>query len=158
MLKLFHSPGACSLAAHVLLEEIGAPYEAVRVDLRTGQQRTPEYLRTNWKGKVPALALDDGQILTENGAILPYLADLHPEKNLLPPSTDPLGRARAQEWLAWCASSVQASFGPMFRPSRYHEDEARVKELARGVVQEQFDQLNACLKDRAFALGDRFSV
>src|SRR6476620_5904793 len=56
MLKLFHSPGACSLAPHVLLEEIGAPYEAVRVDLRTGQQRTPEYLRTNWKGKVPALA------------------------------------------------------------------------------------------------------
>jgi glutathione S-transferase len=158
MLKLYFSPGACSLAPHILLEEIGQPYEVQKVDLKTGEQRSPEYAKVNWKGKVPALQLDDGQILTENVAILPYLAERHPERGLI--ATDVLGRARAFEWLGWCASTVHASFWPVFRPTNYCDEEAapRVKAIALETLQRHFDKIDELLRGRSHPLGDRFGV
>ena len=83
MLKLFYAPGSCALASHVALEEVGAEYEAVRVDLRANDQRKPEYLAINPKGRVPALVTDKG-VLTENPAILAFVAQSFPEARLAP--------------------------------------------------------------------------
>src|SRR5215471_12924986 len=111
-MKLYFSNGACSLASHIVLEEAGAKYEAVKVNLRDGEQRKPEYLKINWKGKVPALQLDGGQVITENPVIHAWVADAHPRAGLLAPVGE-LARARALEWTAWCASYVQPAFAPL---------------------------------------------
>src|SRR3954454_12737521 len=100
-LKLYYSPGACSLAPHIGLEEDGVAYEPVKVALAKGEQRTPEYLAINPKGRVPVLAEVDC-VLTENAGILPYVAHLFPEARLCPP--EPREAARAAEWIGWIAS------------------------------------------------------
>ena len=127
-MKLYYSPGACSLATHIVLEEAGAPYEAVKLNLREGEQRKPEYLKLNWKSKVPALQLDSGEVLTENPVIMAYVADQNAPGKLLAGVGD-LRRARAQEWLAWCASFVQPAFGPLFGPQRFADDPAALATL-----------------------------
>src|SRR5947209_7649496 len=116
-MKLHFAPGACSLASHIVLEESGARYEAAKVNLREGEQRKPEYLKINPKGKVPALVLDDGQVLTENPVIQAYVADANPQSKLLAPAGQ-LARWRALEWTAWCASGIQPAFGPLFMAGR----------------------------------------
>lgn len=102
MLKLFYSPGACSLASHVALEEAGAAFETQRVDLREGAQRGPDYLALNPKGKVPALATDKG-VLTENPAILGYVARSFPEAGLAP--DDSFAWSEVQAFNAFLASA-----------------------------------------------------
>src|SRR3954470_172960 len=114
-LKLYYSPGACSLAPHVALEEIGIAYEPVKVALAKGEQRTPEYLAINPKGRVPALAEDDG-VLTENAAILPYIAQRLPEARLWP--SDPREAARAAEWIGWIATAGPIASPPVRPPGR----------------------------------------
>src|SRR3954463_1080384 len=116
-MKLYSSSGSCSLASHQILEESGAKFEAQRLNLREGDQRKPEYLKLNPKGKVPTLELDDGTVITENPAIISWIADSHPQANLLAKPGE-LQRAKAQEWLAWCASAVHPSFGVLFGASR----------------------------------------
>src|SRR5918912_4261062 len=101
MLKLYYSPGACSLAPHVALEEVGVPFEPVKVALAKGEQRTPEYLALNPKGRVPVL-VEDGWVLTENAAILPYIAQRFGGGKLWP--SDPKEAARVAEWIGWVAS------------------------------------------------------
>ena len=93
-LKLYYSPGACSLAPHIALEEVGIAYEPVKVALAKGEQRTPEYLAINRKGRVPVLAEDDW-VLTENAAILPYVAQRYPEARLWPSDKREAARADA---------------------------------------------------------------
>jgi glutathione S-transferase len=88
MLKLYYSPGACALASHIALEEAHADYELVRIDLSKGEQRTPAYLAVNPAGVTPALVTDEG-VLTENLAIMWYVAATHPEAGLLPPADAP---------------------------------------------------------------------
>ncbi len=140
------------MAAHIALEEVGAKFEAVRLDLRQGEQNKPEFLAINPKHKVPTLVLDDGKVLTENPAIICYAADTHPQAKLLAPVGD-FARAKAQEWLAWSASAVHVSFGPLFGAmSKGGADEA-----TRAVTQTNIDRYDQWLHG-TFVLGDQFSV
>jgi glutathione S-transferase len=125
-LKLYYSPGACSLAPHVALEEVGVDYEPVKVALAKGEQRTPEYLALNPKGRVPVLA-EDGWVLTENAAILPYIAQRFPDAALWP--ADPREAARCAEWIGWIASTVHVSYAHVRRPERYATDPKAIEDV-----------------------------
>ena len=127
-LKLYYSPGACSLASHIALEEAGAVYEPVLTKLSDGAQRTPEFLRLNPKGRVPVLA-DGDFVVTENPAILRYVARAHPAVRLWP--DDPREEARCAEWLAWCSSGIHVTYAHTRRPERYADDEAAKAEVVR---------------------------
>lgn len=156
---LFFSPGACSLAPHIVLEELGLPYEARRTVVAEGAQLKPEFLAVNPRARVPALVIRDAQgtrTLTEVSAILFYLAGLKPEAKLLPSGGEPL--ARAVEWLSWLGSSVHAhAFAQAFKPARFLADtgqhpalQARGRELLNGY----FADLQERLPEQGFALGD----
>jgi glutathione S-transferase len=119
MLTLFYAPGACSIAPHIVLEEGGEKYEAKRVDLAKGEQRTPEYMKIHPLGRVPALKLDDGSPLAENTAILPFLGKRF---GLWP--TDPVKEARALSVIGFFASTVHPAHAHIGRPERYTEDKA----------------------------------
>ena len=119
MLTLYYCPGACSMAAHIALEEGGEKYESRKINLAQGEQRTPEYLKINPHGRVPALGLDNGEVLTENAAILPYLGKRF---RLWP--TDPLAEARALSLVGFFASSVHPAHAHVGRPERYSADPA----------------------------------
>ena len=124
MMTLYFSPGACSLASHIGLEESGAAYEAKPVLLAKQQQRTEGYLKINPRGKVPSLDAD-GKILVENTAILTYLARRFPEKKLMP--SDPLEEARCIATMCWFSSIVHPSFQRCMRPERFADGEAAVE-------------------------------
>ena len=128
MLKLFYSPGSCALASHIALEEAGADYESVQLDFRASEQRKPEYLKVNPRGRVPTLVVD-GQPVTEVLAILTYLAHRYPHSELLP-LADPLKLAKAYEVMSWFASTVHVAFAQIARPERYADDEAIKAALA----------------------------
>jgi glutathione S-transferase len=115
MYILYYSPGACSTAAHVLLEECGADYEVKRVALAKGEQRTEEYRKINPHGKVPALAVN-GKVITQNVAILPYIAGQFSDAKLVP--TDPVDFANCVEFVGWLASTVHPAFGLALHPER----------------------------------------
>lgn len=155
---LYYAPGACSLAVHVVLEEVGAPYEAVRLDLARGDQREPAYLAINERGRVPALAEGD-LVLTEVQAILRHLARAHPEARLWPETAR--DRALADEWLAWLATSHHPAYAHVRRPGRYASDADAFPDIrARGA--ETFGDLCTMTEVRlsggGWALGDRYSV
>ena len=127
MLTLYYAPGACSMASHIALEETGAAYQTQLVGLAQGEQTKPEYLnKVNPRGKVPALQTDDG-ILTENVAILTYLARTFPDAKLLP--TDPLGTARALSHMAYLSNTVHPAFTHIMRPGRFATDESAHENL-----------------------------
>jgi glutathione S-transferase len=126
-LKLFYSPGACSLAPHIVLEEIGTEWEPVRVSLKEGAQRRPEYLAINPKGRVPALATERG-VLTENPAILAYLAQAFPEAGLAPVN-DPFAFAQVNSFNCWISSSLHPAFAHAFRPERFGEGEEAARAM-----------------------------
>lgn len=130
MLKLFYSPGACSLASHIALEEAGAPYELVRLNFKADDQRKPEYLKVNPKGRVPALVTDRG-ILTESPAILAYIAQTFPAAKLAP--TDAFDFARAQAFNSYLCSTVHVSHAHRVRGNRWVDDPAALKEMQRKV-------------------------
>ncbi|KQT49207.1 glutathione S-transferase [Methylobacterium sp. Leaf456] len=117
---LYYAPGACSLAVHIALEEIGAPYETARLDLAKGDQRAPEFLSVNERGRVPAL-YEDGWVLTEVSAILRHLARAHPEAGLMPEELRHV--AIADEWLGWLATAHGVAYAQVRRPERYAADE-----------------------------------
>jgi glutathione S-transferase len=154
MLTLYFSPGACSMAAHALLEEIGKPYEAKPVALRKGQQRTPDYLKINPAGKVPVLAID-GKPLTENVAILSYLGRKFPEAKLWPGGSIDAD-AEVLSLLAWLATSVHPCFGRMFGPQRTCDmpgsEESTVR-IARGETERNFAIIDARLAGKDWAFG-----
>lgn len=158
MLKFFYNPGSCSLASHIALEESGLAYEPVLVSLPKGENATPEYLAINPLRRVPALAVDDA-ILTENVAILTYVAGLVPEQALLPAGG--LERARAYEWLSLCSSTLHVAFRTMFRPGRFVESaDAQAQLTAAGLVHltEVLEHVDRRLAGRPFALGERYSL
>ncbi len=119
MLTLYYSPGACSMAAHIILEESGEKYQPQKIDTSKGEQRTPEYLKINPMGRVPALKLDDGSPLTENTAILPYLGKRF---NVWP--TDPVAEAKAHSLIGFLAASAHPAHAHFNRPERYATDQA----------------------------------
>jgi len=160
MLKLFYSPGACSLASHIALEEAGADYEAVRVDLKAGEQNKPEYRKLNPKGRVPALATDRG-VLTESPVILGYIAQTHPAAKLAP-NDDSFAFGDMQAFNMFLATSVHVAFAHAFRPERYVKGEAGVaaaKAKVPEALDEYFEQVEARLSDgRPFVHGDAYTV
>jgi glutathione S-transferase len=157
-MKLFYAPGACSLAAHIVLEEIGAPFEGIRLNLIEGEQRRPDYLAINPKGRVPALATTDS-VLTESPAILIHLADAYPTLALLPAA--PWARAQAISFLAWCSGTVHGlAFAGVFRPARFSADEtahAAIRAHALESVKDHLAEIEQRLTGKAFMF-DAFSV
>jgi len=155
MLTLFYAPGACSMASHIVLEESGDKYEAKRMDLAKGEQRTPEYMKIHPLGRVPALKLDDGSPLTENTAILPYLG----KRFGLWPS-DPLKEAKALSVVGFFATNVHPAHAHIGRPERYTDDKAAFPGLqAKGKqsFHEYLKQIDALYAGREW-LSDRYSV
>ncbi len=139
-MKLFYSPGACSLGIHVILEEIGKPFETQVVSTRDGSNKKPEYLALNPKAKVPAILRDDGTVLTEFQTIAWWLAKANPMSNLIPVEFD--AEARVLEWMDYLCGTVHPqAFTRQFRPGNFAkdaEDEPRVvaqgKALAEGYL------------------------
>ncbi|HTH75542.1 MAG TPA: glutathione S-transferase N-terminal domain-containing protein [Trinickia sp.] len=162
--RLYYSPGACSMAVHVVLEEIGAPFALAEVSVARGENRQPEYLSINPKGYVPALAIAaQAKILTELPAILVYLAKQHPDSALLPVA-GAIDEARVHEWLAWLAGWVHGvGYGGMWRPERFAADDASVHETIRAngrrVVRQAYAKIEETLADgRAYAVPTGYSI
>ena len=158
-MRLFYSPGACSLAPHILLEETGRPFEAVRVDFASGEQRSADYLALNPRGRVPLLVTEQGA-LRENVAICQYIADLDPSLGLLP--DDPWARAQAISAMAWMSGTVHGqSFASWFRAARFTDDLAAqetVKAKGRADALAHLAELNEMLGSRTWFAGDRFTA
>lgn len=161
--QLYYAPGACSVTAHAALEWLQhqglARHTAHRLLLPQGDQRRAEYLAINPRGKVPALMLADGTVLTETPAILRYLHAMHPEAALLP--ADALQEARGWEWLSWLSSAVQShAFMLVFYPMRFLPDEAGQAALeaqGRSLLQQHWADLESRLPGEGFVLG-AFSI
>ena len=154
-MKLYYSPGACSLSPHIVLREAGLDFEIERVDLGSHLTETgADFLQINPKGYVAALRLDDGQVLTEGAAIVQFIADLRPESGLAPkPGT--LERARLQEHLNYIATEYHKAFGPLF--SSDASDAA--KATAATNVSHRLDYFEQIFADgRSYLLGETFSV
>jgi glutathione S-transferase len=157
-LTLYHSPGACSFAAHMALEESGLPFEIARVDLAGGQQRTPDYLALNPKGRVPVL-VDGDFVITEVPALLRYVSRLAPAAQLWP--ADPRADGRCAEWLAWISSTVHVAYAHIRRAERYADSEAgKAEVIAKGKVtaRDVWAQVDARLAGHTWAAGEAFSV
>jgi len=153
-MKLYYAPGVCSLSPHIVLCELGLPYELVKVDLAThltadGQ----DYTAINPKGYVPALQLDDGQLLTEGPAIVQYLADQKPAVGLLPPAGT-IERARVQEWLTFIGTELHKNFSPLFNPNA----SADWKAAALANIKRRFTYVETALSGRDYLTGANFCV
>lgn len=155
MLRLYYSPGACALASHIALEEAGASYEAVKIDLSKGEQKTPEYLAINPAGVTPALETDEG-VLTENAAILWYVAALHPEAALLPTPGEVFQLARLQSVNGFLASSLHPSIARALfaRPALEGEARGRAVDLALS----RYDLAERHLLKGPWALGEQYTI
>lgn len=153
-MKLYYKAGACSLSPHIVLREAGLAFELERVDLASKQTGSgDDYLGLNPKGYVPALLLDDGQLLTEGPAIVQYLADLVPEQRLAPPAGT-LARVRLQEWLNFIATELHKGFSPLYNPLAPEE----WKSVARKLLAKRIAVVAECLANRDFLLEDGYSV
>lgn len=153
-MKLYYSPGACSLADHIVLEWIGQPYEAQRVSRE--QRGEPAFRALNPAGAVPVLE-HDGWVLTQNAAILNYLADLHPQSGLGGDGT-PKGRAEVNRWLSFVNADVHPTFKPFFGATAYLQDAATIEQTkahARATLRTLFQRADAQLDGRDFIAGAR---
>ena len=154
-IKLYYSPGACSLSPHIALREADVPFELVQVDLAEKKLKASgaSYLSINPKGYVPAITLENGELLTEGAIIVQYIADQKPEKQLAPKQGTPQ-RYRVQEWLHFIATELHKGFGPVNNPKT--NDEA--KQFFKNRLLSRFEFLNRSLEGRQFLLGDQFTV
>jgi glutathione S-transferase len=153
-MKLYFSPGACSLSPHIVAREAGLPVTLVRVDTKGKKTITgDDYLSINGKGYVPLLELDDGTRLTEGPAIVQYLADRAPQKKLAP-ANGTIERYQLQEWLNFITSELHKQFSPLFDPSM--PDDAKVK--FRDKIAIRFDWIVAQLGDKPYLTGEDFTV
>jgi glutathione S-transferase len=158
MLTLYYSPGACSMASHIGIEETKAAYEGKPTLLAKGEQKADAYLKINPRGKVPALSVD-GKVITENTAILTYLAKRFPEAGLMP--TDPIEEARCISTMAWFSNTVHPSFQHIMRPERFTADEgaqATVKEMGRRSFWANCQEINALLEGKDWMMGKQYTV
>jgi len=164
-MKLYYSPGACSLSPHIVLREAGLPFDLVKVDTKTKKTESGEdFTAINPKGYVPVLELDDsrgqkgaqsGERITEGPAIVQYLADRVPEKKLAPPNGT-LERVRLQEWLNYITSELHKSFAPLFSPTTPDEYKQHLKQhiVKRLSIVDQ----SLAKTTKPWLLGDDFSV
>ncbi|MFI4967172.1 MAG: glutathione transferase GstA [Gammaproteobacteria bacterium] len=153
-MKLYFSPGACSLASHIALREAGLPFELVRVD--TGVHKLKDgtdYYGINPKGYVPAIQLDDGQLLTEGAALLQYIGDQAPASGIIP-KVGTMERFRANEWLTFVSSEIHKGFSPLFNKDL--KDDA--KAVLRAKLEKRFDALESHFAKNMYLMGDTFSV
>ncbi len=152
-MKLYFSPGACSLAPHIAFSEAGMAVDLVRVNLSTLKTEDDvDLIKINPKNQIPVLALDNGQTLTEVSAILQYIADLAPESQLAP-AHGTLERYRLQGWLNFIAAELHKSFPAFFYPARGFSVPA-----AKTHLEQRFNYLNTTLMSGDYLLGDRFTV
>lgn len=157
-MKLYYSPGACSLAPHVALREAGVDFEPVRIAIADKANQSPDYLRINPRARVPALQIGK-EVYTEAPALLVFIASQAPEKALLPPPADP-ALARALEWLAWFSSSLHIAYAQLWRPERFlpaEADSADFTAHARTII----ERMNGEVEQRLagpWLLGERFSL
>ncbi len=153
-MKLYFSPGACSLSPHIVLLEAGLPFSTERVNIRKKLTASgADYASINPKGYVPALELENGAVLTEGPAIVQYIADLAPEKQLAPaPGT--VEHYQLIEWLNYIGTELHKSYGPLFNPAS--GDDA--KSAARALLTKRFGYVAQMLEGREYLVGDRFSV
>ena len=153
-MKLYYKSGACPLAPHIVLEELGLPYEAEAVDLKTKVTASGQsFLSLNAKGYVPALELDDGTVLTEGPAIMQYLADLKPEKKLAP-ANGSLERYKLQGWLTFVGTELHKQFSPLFNPAAPDE----WKEQCRANLMRRLTWLDGEFAGKDYLMGAQFSV
>jgi glutathione S-transferase len=159
MLNLFYAPGTCALASHIALEEANAPYETTRLDFAKGDQRKPEYLKVNPKGRVPALITERG-ILTETPAILVYIAQTFPGSKLAPVD-DPFALAQAQAFNSYLCSTVHVAHAHRPRGIRWADDPAAIEAMKRKVPQnmtECFELIEREMFVGPWVLGATYSI
>jgi glutathione S-transferase len=159
-MKLYHSPGACSMACHIALEEVGAAFEPVVLRLSEGKNREAGYLAIHPEGLVPVLELDGGQHLPEAAAILLHIARRYPVAKLLPDGGS-LGEARVFEWLAWLTNTVHIAYAHLWRPERFTANQPARKTLAEEAKNHivLFNRIiEERLEDLDFAAGSSYSV
>lgn len=153
-MKLYYSPGACSLSPHIVLREAGLDFELERVDLKTKRTATgSDYRDINPKGYVPALRLDNGEVLTEGPAIVQYIGDRVPHRELVP-TAGTLARYRLMEWLNFISTELHKSFGALFNP----QTPDAWKSFVHGLLGQRLDFVAAQLGDQAYLMGDTFTV
>ena len=153
-MKLYFSPGACSLASHIVLHELGLPAEIVKVDTKKKLTKAGEdFWKINPKGYVPALALDDGSLLTEGPAILQYLADRKPDSGLAP-ANGTMPRYRLQEWLGYINSEIHKTFSTFFIPTSSDAE----KQAAGERLAQKFNWVQEQLQGKSFLMGETFTV
>ena len=153
-MKLYYSPGACSLSPHIALLEAGLPYDLVKVDLRAKKlENGDDYLKVNPKGQVPALSLDNGELLTEGPVIVQMIADKAAGKNLAP-ARDSAERYKLQEWLNFITTELHKNFGPMFSPVLADDAKAFFKDR----VMAKFNYIDGSLAGRDYLMGKHFTV
>src|SRR5436190_11340199 len=153
-MKLYYSPGACSLSPHIVSREAGIPLDLQKVSTKDKtMEGGGDYWQVNGKGYVPALKLDDGQLLTEGPAIVQYLADRKPESGLAPKNGTP-ERYRLQEWLNFITAEIHKGFSPLFRPTTPEE----YKTISKENLAKRFDWLEQQLKGKDYLMGKTFTV
>ena len=153
-MKLYYSPGACSLSPHIVLAESGLAFTLEKVNL--GAKKTElgaDYLKINPKGYVPALELDNGQLLTEGPAIVQYLADLVPQRKLAPPAGT-IDRYHLQEWLNFISTELHKGFSPLFNPKAPDDWKSIVREL----LNKRLEIVARQLEGRSYLMGEEFTV
>jgi glutathione S-transferase len=153
-MKLYYAPGACSLSPHIVARELGIKLDLKKVNTKDKTiEGGGDYWKVNARGYVPALELDNGQVLTEGPAIVQYLADQKPEANLAP-KNGTLERYRLQEWLNFLTSEIHKSFSPLFKPNTPEE----YKKIAKENLATRFDWLDKQLAGKDYLTGNAFTV
>ena len=153
-MKLYYAPGACSQAPHIILHELGLTHTGEIVDLRAKKTESGrDYMEINPKGGVPALELDNGEILTENAVILQYLGDRSGLGEVLPPLGN-FSRYRVLEWLNYIATELHKSFGPLWNPASSEEAKSGAVEL----IGKKFDYVQGELADGPFLMGETLTL
>ena len=153
-MKLYYSPGACSLASHIALYETGLPFEIDRL-IKTTKMTVggEDFMQINPKGYVPTIKLDDGSILTEGAAVLQYIADQKPDSGLAP-KAGTMERYRLQEWLTFISSEIHKSFSPLFNKDASED----VKNYARNMLSKRLVYAETQLANKPYLMGDHFTV
>ncbi len=153
-MKLYYSPGACSLSPHIALQESGLTFEAIAAPTKTHQLPDgSDYYKVNPLGYVPLLELDDGTRLREGPAIVQYVADQVPDKKLAPPNGT-MARYKLQEWLTFIGTELHKGFSPMFNPAM----PAEAKAIAKAKLEERLKWVNGELAGKTYLMGDQFTV
>ncbi|HAU5638139.1 glutathione transferase GstA [Citrobacter amalonaticus] len=153
-MKLFYKPGACSLASHITLRESGKDFTLDGVDLMKKRlENGDDFFAVNPKGQVPALLLDDGTLLTEGVAIMQYLADSVPDRQLLAPVSS-ISRYKTLEWLNYIATELHKGFTPLFRPDTPEE----YKPTVRALLEKKMQYVDAALKEGQWICSSRFTI